>query len=222
MPSHVPAFLLTTWLLAMLPEAGQAVMIRQVLTGGLRAARGTIAGNATGLLLWSVAAAVGLSAVLLASLRAFTALRIVGGIVLLTLGMRTLPAARSTAPRTGDADSPAGAGRGRTGLRGGYAMGLGTSLGNPKAGVFAVSVLPQFVTSTGPVLLSSTALGGLWALVNACWYVLFSRLVHRGARADAPAGGQQKAGHGHRSRPGRTRRGDGGGRLTRPPAPASP
>jgi threonine/homoserine/homoserine lactone efflux protein len=59
-------------------------------------------------------------------------------------------------------------------------MGLGTSLGNPKAGVFAVSVLPQFVTTTGPVFLSSTALGGVWALVTACWYLLFTWLVDRG------------------------------------------
>ncbi|MFB7506941.1 GlxA family transcriptional regulator [Streptomyces broussonetiae] len=33
MPGHLPASLITTWLLAMLPGAGQAVMIRQVLEG---------------------------------------------------------------------------------------------------------------------------------------------------------------------------------------------
>ncbi|MDT0468875.1 hypothetical protein [Streptomyces gibsoniae] len=59
MPRHLPAFLVTTWLLAMLPGAGQAVMIRQVLAGGLRTARGSIAGNAAGLLLGSMAAAAG-------------------------------------------------------------------------------------------------------------------------------------------------------------------
>ncbi|MGW2331143.1 hypothetical protein ACWC5C_37445, partial [Streptomyces sp. NPDC001700] len=36
------------------------------------------------------------------------------------------------------------------------------------------------VTTTGPVFLSSTALGGVWALVNACWYLLFTWLVNRG------------------------------------------
>lgn len=46
--------------------------------------------------------------------------------------------------------------------------------------MFAVSVLPQFVTTTGPVFLSSTALGGVWALVNTCWYLLFTWLVNRG------------------------------------------
>ncbi|MGW5480975.1 LysE family translocator [Streptomyces sp. NPDC004008] len=183
MPSHLPAFLVTTWLLAMLPGAGQAVMIRQVLAGGLRTARGTIAGNAAGLLLWSMAAAAGLSAVLLASPRAYAAVRILGGVVLVVLGVRTLTAARpaaSSSSSVGDAESPTGGGRTRTGFPGGFVMGLGTSLGNPKAGVFAVSILPQFVTATGPVFLSSAALGGVWALVNACWYLLFTWLVHRG------------------------------------------
>ncbi|MEV6025687.1 LysE family translocator [Streptomyces sp. NPDC052036] len=177
MPSHLPAFLVTTWLLAMLPGAGQTVMIRQVLAGGLRTARGTIAGNAAGLLLWSMAAAAGLSAILPASPLAYAVVRVLGGIVLVTLGVRTLTAARSATP---DAGSPAGRGRTRTGFPGGFAMGLGTSLGNPKAGVFAVSILPQFVTATGPVFLSSVALGGVWALVNVCWYLLFTWLVHRG------------------------------------------
>ncbi len=46
--------------------------------------------------------------------------------------------------------------------------------------MFAVSVLPQFVTADGPVLLSSIALGVLWAVVNVCWYLLFTWAVGRG------------------------------------------
>ena len=188
LPTHLAAFLITTWLLTMLPGPGQALMIRQVLTGGLRTARGTILGTASGLLVWSLAAAAGLSAVLVASPRAYAALRIVGGIVLVVLGVSTLRAARSSG------SSPAGkrGGKERTGFRGGYVMGLATSLGNPKAGVFAVSVLPQFVTASGPVFLSSTALGAVWALVNACWYLLFTWLVDRGRALVSRPAVQQK------------------------------
>jgi threonine/homoserine/homoserine lactone efflux protein len=35
-------------------------------------------------------------------------------------------------------------------------------------------------TASGPVFLSSAAPGGLWALVTACWYLLFTWLVQRG------------------------------------------
>ncbi|MEU7834770.1 MULTISPECIES: LysE family translocator [unclassified Nonomuraea] len=175
MPTHVPVFIATTLLLAMLPGASQALMIRQVLEGGQRTVRGTLAGNATGFLLWSTAAAAGLSAVLLASPTAYAVLRIAGGIVLMILGVNTLRTALTTVPTP-----PAYEGGRRTGFTGGYLTGLITNLGNPKAGVFAVSVLPQFVTANGPVFLSTVALGALWALVSASWYTLLTWAVSRG------------------------------------------
>ncbi|MCD9145421.1 LysE family translocator [Streptomyces albireticuli] len=175
MPTHVPVFLATTLLLAMLPGASQALLIRQVLEGGRRTVRGTLAGNATGFLLWSTAAAAGLSAVLLASPTAYAALRIAGGIVLMFLGVKTLRTALTAA-----STRPPHEGGRRTGFAGGYLTGLSTNLGNPKAGVFAVSVLPQFVTAKGPVFLSTVALGALWALVSASWYMLFTWAVGRG------------------------------------------
>ncbi|KJY42100.1 hypothetical protein VR41_09410 [Streptomyces sp. NRRL B-1568] len=175
MPTHVPVFIATTLLLAMLPGASQALMIRQVLEGGQHTLRGTLAGNATGFLLWSTAAAAGLSAVLLANPHAYAVLRIAGGIVLMYLGVNTLRTALTT-----DSTSPHHEGGRRTGFAGGYLTGLSTNLGNPKAGVFAVSVLPQFVTAKGPVFLSTVALGALWALVSASWYSLLTWAVGRG------------------------------------------
>ncbi|MER7789612.1 LysE family translocator [Streptomyces sp. NPDC097640] len=177
MPTHVPVFIATTLLLAMLPGASTAMMIRQVLEGGQRTVRGTLAGNATGFLLWSTAAAAGLSAVLLASPRAYAVLRIAGGIVLMILGVNTLRTALTAASTS--TRPPREDGR-RTGFAGGYLTGLSTNLGNPKAGVFAVSVLPQFVTAKGPVFLSTVALGALWALVSASWYLLLTWAVGRG------------------------------------------
>ncbi|MFE1172483.1 LysE family translocator [Streptomyces sp. NPDC058773] len=172
MPTHVPLFLVTTWLLAMLPGAGQALMIRQALDGGPRRARLTIAGNASGLLLWSIAAAVGLSAVLLADPRAYEVVRIAGGMVLILLGINTLRTVRKAPGPSADGAA--------TGGWAPYLAGLGTALGNPKAGVFAISVLPQFVTTRGPVLLSSVLMGVVWVLVNTCWYLLLTWAVVRG------------------------------------------
>jgi threonine/homoserine/homoserine lactone efflux protein len=172
MPTHLAAFVVTTWLLAMLPGAGQALMVRQTLAGGLRAAWAGIAGTATGLLIWTTAAAAGLSAVVLANPGAYAAIRAAGGAVLAILGVSTLLSLRETPPAAGAPQPPV--------RWGGYLAGLATNLGNPKAGVFAISLLPQFVTADGPVLLSSLALGGLWALVTACWYLVFTWAVNRG------------------------------------------
>ncbi|MGW6405166.1 LysE family translocator [Streptomyces sp. NPDC055134] len=176
MPTHLLGFVVTVWLLTMLPGAGQAVMVRQTLAGGHRQARATIAGNATGLLIWSTAAAAGLSAVLLANPGVYEAVRVAGGCVLVVLGITTLRSAR----RAPDTDTPAVEPEGPERWRAAYLAGLGTALGNPKAGVFAVSVLPQFVTPDGPVLFTSLALGALWTGINVCWYLLFTWAVGRG------------------------------------------
>lgn len=172
MPTHLAAFITTTWLLAMLPGAGQALMVRQTLTGGHRAAWAGIAGTATGLLLWTTAAAAGLSAAILANPAAYTMIRTAGGAVLAVLGLSTLLSLRKKSSATATPPPPA--------RWGGYLAGLATNLGNPKAGVFAISLLPQFVTADGPVFLSSLALGAIWALVTTCWYVLFTWAVNRG------------------------------------------
>ncbi|MGR6320428.1 LysE family translocator [Micromonospora soli] len=174
MPIHLPVFVATTWLLAMLPGAGQALMLRQTLDGGRPRAWASIAGTCTGLLIWTTAAAAGLSAVLLANPHAYAAVRVAGGALLAVLGVTTLLSLRRPAPSTSDRPAE------RTGRGRAYAAGLATNLGNPKAGVFAVSLLPQFLTADGPVFLSSLALGALWAAVTGCWYLLFTWAVDRG------------------------------------------
>jgi threonine/homoserine/homoserine lactone efflux protein len=174
MPTHLPVFVVTTWLLAMLPGAGQALMLRQTLHAGRRVAWASIAGTCTGLLAWTTAAAAGLSAVLLANPGAYMAIRIAGGLLLFGLGVSTLVSVRRATTPTAPTDRPAPA-YGQA-----YAAGLATNLGNPKAGVFAISLLPQFLTAHGPVFLSSLALGALWAAVTGCWYLLFTWAVDRG------------------------------------------
>ncbi|XUL94459.1 LysE family transporter [Streptomyces galilaeus] len=83
-------------------------------------ARASVAGNATGLVLWYTAAAAGLSAVLPADPAACTVVRVTGGLVLIVLGISTL---RST-HGANDAASECPDAR-RTGWWNAYAVGRG-------------------------------------------------------------------------------------------------
>jgi len=173
MPVHLLAFIVTVWLLAMLPGVGQALVLRQTLTRGRRAAWVTVSGQGTGLLIWSTAAAAGLSAILLANDTAYSALRVVGGIVLAYLGigsLRTMWRVRICPDARVEVAEH----------RGAYLAGLATNLGNPKAGVFAISMLPQFIAPEGHVFLSGVLLGLIWVLTTAAWYVVFIWTVDRG------------------------------------------
>lgn len=71
-----------------------------------------------------------------------------------------------TALTTVSTHTPREGGR-RTGFTGGYLTGLSTHPGNPKAGVFAVSVLPQPTVLRGPSVTTGVVLLGLGAAVAA-------------------------------------------------------
>lgn len=159
----------------MLPGAGQALILRLALVSGRREAWAGIAGTCTGLLIWTTAAAAGLSAVLLSNPGAYAAIRVAGGVLLAGLGVSTLLSLRRTS-----APPPSSAPGAATGRWRAFAAGLATNLGNPKAGVFAISLLPQFLTADGPVFAASIALGVLWAVVTGCWYLGFTWAINRG------------------------------------------
>ncbi|GAB3066050.1 LysE family translocator [Intrasporangium mesophilum] len=170
------SFIVTTWLLAMLPGVGQALMLRQTLAHGPRVAIATIVGTATGLLIWAAAAGAGLSAALLADPAVYRVLTLAGGAFLGYMGLRTLWAARrGTTGVPPDADVPVPDSR-----WGAYLAGLATNLANPKAGVFAISLLPTFAGASVGSFWPTLGLGAVWSAVTAAWYIVFVALVSRG------------------------------------------
>jgi threonine/homoserine/homoserine lactone efflux protein len=158
------AFLLASFLLAIVPGVGTAMLVKQSLRGGRRAALATVAGLQTGVAFWAVAAGLGLSVLLVASEVAYQVLRVAGVVVLLWFGVRAL----FTKPTGSTAATPAG----------GFRAGLLVNLANPKLAVFAVSFLPQFVPAGAGrwVLL---ALAAVWVLVDTVWYLIIAALLGR-------------------------------------------
>jgi threonine/homoserine/homoserine lactone efflux protein len=178
MPTHVAAFAATILALAALPGPNNATITRQTLAGGRRAGWLTVAGTSSGVLIWASAAALGLSAIVLAAPTALLAIRLFGAGLLCVLGVLSLwslrkpPAAEKVAVAAGRS----------------YLVGVASSLSNAKAGVIAVSLVPQFVTAQGPVLLSSLGLGLLWACISGTWYTAYVWVIDRGrARVSRPS-----------------------------------
>jgi RhtB (resistance to homoserine/threonine) family protein len=173
------AFAVAALLLIMIPGPDQALVTRNALAGGRGSGLLTVVGGVLGLTLHATAAAVGLSALLLASPAAFTALKIVGAAYLLWLGAQTLRAAWRTL-RAPAGDQPVRERRGRWAyLRQGF---LSNAL-NPKVTLFFVTFLPQFIApdSTAPhaeALLLSVVFGALYV----AWFGLYVSLVDRLAR----------------------------------------
>ncbi|WP_214102767.1 LysE family translocator [Acrocarpospora catenulata] len=167
------AFVGSCVLLAMIPGVSTAVIIRQTLRDGRASGVAATLGNETGIFLWAMAAVFGLSTLLLASEAAYHALRVVGAVALVVMGVQSIRQARRGIVPIDVA------GESHKGWRRAYGLGLATCGANPKAAVFAMSFLPQFVPAGAPIPATLTLLAVVWVLVDTLWYLVLIWLVQR-------------------------------------------
>ena len=135
-------------------------MILRTLTA---AALGTALGVNLGLVLWTLAAALGLAAVVRASAVAFTALKLIGAVYLIWLGVQALRAARHQAAT---AVAAGGVRSRRLGGVAGFRQGLTSDLSNPKIAILFTSLLPQFVAARSPTLMPFLLLGSIFVAMT--------------------------------------------------------
>ncbi|MFD0688807.1 LysE family translocator [Actinomadura fibrosa] len=160
------AFAAVAALVTITPGLDTMLVLRATVTGGRRAGWLAGTGVTAGCLLWAVASAAGLTALLAASRLAFDVLRVAGACYLLWLGARALWTARRRP--SGGADVPEPRLTGPAALR----TGLVTNLLNPKIGVFYVSLLPQFVPDGAPVFGTSLLLAAIHTGEGLLWFAL--------------------------------------------------
>jgi len=174
--AHLLVFIGVAALVIVIPGPDTAVVTKNVLVHGRRAAFGTSIGVSAGLSVWTLAAAVGVASVVRASAVAFTVLKLVGALYLVWLGLQALRAARHAESGTRRAvNKPA------MGALGGFRQGFLSDLANPKIGIFFTSLLPQFVDPGHPVLLPFLALGGVFVLMTVLWLSAYCLIAARAA-----------------------------------------
>lgn len=108
MTSALLSFAVVAGLVTIVPGLDTALVLRAALTRGRRVAFATALGVNTGVLVWGVAAAAGLSALLTASQLAFTVLRYAGAAYLVWFGVSMIRKARR--PAEGVVEPPYGKG----------------------------------------------------------------------------------------------------------------
>jgi threonine/homoserine/homoserine lactone efflux protein len=164
-------FLVASALVTVIPGADMALVTRQVFVGGPGLAQRTVFGNLAGLLVHGVALAAGLSALLVASAMAYSAVRLAGAAYLVYLGIQALRASRR--PPAGPAPAAI------AGPRRAFLQGLVSTVLNPKPALFFLTFLPQFVDRERPVLPQTLTLVAIHVVVGLSWLSAYARLVHR-------------------------------------------
>lgn len=160
----IPAFALTAFVLAVVPGQGVAMVLRQSLVGGRRAALYSVLGNSTGLIIWGAMSSVGLSAIFAKSHLAFSMLKYAGVAFLVGLAIQTLFELRN---QYGKFEIEGSA---KTSFIPAFRLGLLTNLTNVKAAVFAVAFIPQFVPKSFSLGWGIFILACVQASVSSAWY----------------------------------------------------
>jgi threonine/homoserine/homoserine lactone efflux protein len=156
-PEILAAFTIASLVLIVTPGPDMTLFMGETLRAGRARGFAAMLGASTGLLVHSLLAAFGLSALLAASATAFTAVKIVGAVYLLWLAVQAI--------RHGSALTVRPDGGERRPLARVYAMGLGVNLLNPKIVMFFVTFLPQFVAASDPHASAKLLFLGLYFLV---------------------------------------------------------
>jgi threonine/homoserine/homoserine lactone efflux protein len=180
-------FIVAGLLLNLTPGQDTMFIIGQSLSGGRRAGTAAAFGISLGSVCHTIAAALGLSAIVATSARAFMLVKLAGAAYLVYLGLRLLLAPAVANARVGVA-SPARM-RPRAVLR----QGILTNILNPKVALFFLAFLPQFIDpDSGTKTLAFLALGAtfittglLWCLVLAMAAAQLQRFFERNPRGRA-------------------------------------
>ena len=181
---HFGLFVLAGLLLNMMPGPDTFYILARTVAQGRRAGILSALGISTGCFVHTIAAAIGLSAILVASSTVFMAVKLCGAGYLVYLGVRMLFES-SKRDLTAPSVKPASG-------RAIFAQAVITNILNPKVAVFFLAFLPQFVPATAHQTFVPFLFLGLVFIVNGTIYcallVLFaSALIQRLRRSQRAA-----------------------------------
>ena len=175
----LPGFVAVATLVVVTPGPDMTLVARNTFAGGRVAGLATSVGTCSGLLVHATAAALGLSAVLLASSQAFTVVKIAGAAYLIFLGIRTIIGAGR--------DGSLGRGEKAATPWAAYRRGALTNVLNPKVAVFFLSLLPQFVDPGPGFTWRLLLLSALFIAMGLVWLTGYTLALHAvGGSVDRP------------------------------------
>ncbi|QRE75978.1 LysE family translocator [Methylobacterium aquaticum] len=150
------AYLAACLVLFVTPGPDMSLTLARTIGSGTRAGIVTVLGTSLGTLVHTLAAVLGISAVIAASATAFTVLKVVGALYLAWLAVDALRRGSSLHVRAETV---------RGGLWRTFWVGLGVNLTNPKVVLFFLTFLPQFVRADAPDPSGQLAVLGLAFIV---------------------------------------------------------
>jgi threonine/homoserine/homoserine lactone efflux protein len=167
-PTTLLVFSLASLILVATPGPGVLYVVGRTVDQGRRAGIASMLGIEAAEVVYVLAAAAGLSALLASSATAFDTVRYVGAAYLVYLGIRRWQAGAQEA----DDAPPASARRI-------FGEGFLVQLLNPKVAIFFVAYFPQFLDAEGAVVPQVLLLGALYVAIAALSDLVYVLLAER-------------------------------------------
>lgn len=165
-------FVLAVTPLTLIPGTSFTLVTQKVIAGSRCDGVLVTFGSVCGLLVHATFAAVGLSALVMASAQALTVVKIIGAVYLIWLGVTTWRSAHQ---------SPEPTDRVRWRLPwarlGGFGQGLWSNVLNPKASSVYLTLVPQFLAPDHPVAPEIAVLAVTHVAVVLVWLLLWTSVV---------------------------------------------
>ena len=161
-------FFLLSLFVVMSPGIDTALITKRTISDGKHDGFKIALGITTGCFIHTIAAAFGLSAILLQSALAFEIIKYVGAFYLIYLGVTSFITKKknSSTKKTEE--------RGKNACT----QGLLTNVLNPKVAVFFLTFLPQFVSVEGNATKQLILMGVTYTLLSITWFFVYVFFIH--------------------------------------------
>lgn len=163
-------FIIMTLFVVMSPGIDTALITKRTIADGKSAGFQMAFGITVGSLFHTVAATLGLSALLLQSALAFNILKLIGAIYLIFLGIKAILQKKVDIQNKDEINE----GRHRSAFQ----EGLLSNILNPKVVIFFLTFLPQFVTDSDNAMGQFLLMGCIYALLSIIWFVAYVICLH--------------------------------------------
>jgi RhtB (resistance to homoserine/threonine) family protein len=166
-------FIIMSVMLIILPGPDTAIVTKNTLAGGSANGMKTLSGTICALLIHTLAAVAGLSAIIVKSAFLFSIFKYAGAAYLVYLGIKSILALKNQAiseehPQTNKYKNKSY-----------FKQGFLTNILNPKVAVFFLTFLPQFVSTGSDTLIPFLLMGATYAVLTSVWFMLYIFLINQ-------------------------------------------
>lgn len=169
---HYYLFVITTLLIVLTPGADTLLVTKNTLVKGKEVGFKTVGGVCAGITIHIVIAVLGLSAIIANSIFLFKMIKYAGAAFLILMGILTLFSKKLNITSEDTATSE------KTPKGSFFLQGMLSNVLNPKAIIFFISFLPQFIVPGENTLLQMILIGLTPVLLTLIWLFLYVNLIN--------------------------------------------